>query len=63
MTFLEYLVDNNNLERFEFNSPDEAYNFGVRLRDIIAVEGDDECIEVDISNTVVRVRLNEPAIV
>lgn len=64
MTFLEYLIDNGKeFERFDFNSPDEAYNFGVKIRYNIEMEGDADTIEVDISNTVVRVKVLEPVLV
>ena len=60
MTFLDYLTANGNeSERFDFNSPDEAYQFGNGLRGIIDSEGESKFLNVDISNTVVRVRLKE----
>ena len=60
MTFLEYILSGQgDFERFDFKTADEAYQFGIRLRDIIEQEGDDESIQVEISNTVVRVRLME----
>lgn len=60
MTFLDYLTSKgSDSERFDFSSPDEAYNFGNRLRDIIKSEGESKFLDVNISNTVVRVRMKE----
>jgi hypothetical protein len=61
----------NNKEAFEFSSPVEAYNFGVKLRENIIKEQDvkfwSECegIDIDISNNIVRIKLlaQEPACV
>lgn len=64
MTFLEYLLENNKeFERFDFETPDQAYQFGVKIRNNIDQEGDSDTIEVEISNTVVRVRVLEPVLV
>ena len=60
MTFLEYLNSQGNThERFDFPDNDSAYNFGTRLRDQIKEQGDSDVISVDISNSVVRVKLIE----
>lgn len=60
MTFLDYFTAHGqDVERFDFDSPDEAYQFGNKLRKIIEKEGETKFIEVEISNTVVRVRLTE----
>lgn len=59
-TFLDYLVANgSDHERFDFSTPDEAYEFGTRLRMNIEAENAHSGVcnlEVSISNTVVRVR-------
>lgn len=60
MTFLDDLISaGGNSERFDFATPDEAYNFGTMLRARIAAEGDTPFLVVDISNTVVRVNQRE----
>jgi hypothetical protein len=60
MTFLDYLISaGGNSERFDFDTPDEAYNFGTMMRSRIAAEGDSKFLVVDISNTVVRVKQRE----
>ena len=64
LTFLDYILSNkNDMERFDFQTPDEAYAFGQKIREVIKQEGDSECIEVDISNTVVRVKAVNPVAV
>lgn len=64
MNFLDYILSTkNDYERFDFDSPQDAYSFGTKLREIIAEEGDEESINVEITNTVVRVRVLNPVMV
>jgi hypothetical protein len=64
LSFLDYLLTSKNeSDRFDFQTPDEAYAFGNKLREQIKLEGDSEVIEVSISNTVVRVRAVNPVAV
>lgn len=63
MDILDYLVTSGSeMERFDFDSADEAYAFGTKLRSNIQMEGYFEAIEVKVSNTVVRVYLNQEAL-
>lgn len=58
-------------EMLEFPTPNEAYDYGNKLREIIAKEQGVDCwkdcdgITVDISNNIVRIKLlaQEPACV
>lgn len=64
MTFLDYVLSGEGeFERFDFENPDDAYNFGWALREQIEREGDSDCISVEMSNNVVRVRLLNPVTV
>jgi len=58
---VDYLVSNgSSMERFDFDHPDEAREFARKLRFIIDDEnahGMEDQIHVEVSNTVVRVRL------
>ena len=64
MTFLDYLLSGEGeFERFDFDNPTDAYNFGTSIREQVKEQGDEECVQVDISNTVVRVRLLNPVAV
>ena len=63
MDILDYLVTSGNeMERFDFDTPDEAYHFGNQLRENIQMEGYYDAIEVKISNTVVRVFICQEAL-
>ena len=53
--FLDYLRGASK-ERFDFATPQEAYEFGTTLRANLNLEGIDS-VEVDISNTVVRMKV------
>jgi hypothetical protein len=57
MTYFDYLESNKGAERYEFDTPTLAYEFGTTLRRNIQKEGSTEYIEVDISGCVVRVKL------
>ena len=53
--FLDYLRGASR-ERFDFSTPQEAYEFGTTIRANLIIEGID-CVEVDISNTIVRIKV------
>jgi len=62
MDILEYLIaTGSTVERFDFDTHEEAYEFGHKLRENISSEGYSDCIEVKISVTTVRVYVNESA--
>ncbi len=55
--YYKYLEGNGGKERYDFSTPDEAYNFGQELRRNIAKEFYTGKIEVSISNSVVRAKI------
>ena len=55
--YYKYLQTIGGSERHDFDTPDEAYAFGQKIRDNIAKECYTDKITVSISNTVVRVKI------
>lgn len=55
--YYKYLQDMGGKERHDFDDADEAYAYGTTLRENIAKECHTDKIEVNISNTVVRVSI------
>jgi hypothetical protein len=57
-TILDYLeACGTDQDRFDFDHPDRAYAFGNQLRENAKREGVDKRLFVEISNSVVRVKV------
>lgn len=57
-TMLEFLKGcKNRMDVIEFGTPNDAYNYGVKVRENLELEDNDEEIVVEISGNVVRIKV------
>jgi hypothetical protein len=57
MSIIDFLSESGGVTRFDYDSPNEAYTKGRRMRRNIQNEGLADKVTVEISNTIVRLRL------
>lgn len=59
LSIIDFLTESGGTERFAYDSPSEAYIKGTRMRRNIKNDGLADKVTVEISNTIVRLRLTK----
>lgn len=57
ITFYDFLVEEGGVFKHDADSPEEAYEYGHKLREVIEQEGFSEMISVEINVFTVRARV------